>query len=456
MKSATAIPEIKIVAAKEAASGAVRRALGNGTVEVAILAFEGDCARPVPRYADFTTDFGVQNRFIASLQPGGGTPMAPALLYANRFMSNEGADTARDQMIVLLADGQNDCGSVSAALAELKASGVIFRHETIGFGIEPTSSAASDLRDIATQSGGTYHHAANSTQLGDLLEDFVDTFSVIDLLGTFGGGSTNPSASSRPATPGAPANPSASSQVATSGGTRPSATPSPSAGGLSDLLGQFGRNDGAAASAVDEPATPGAALCYRRFVNPSGLETVRDQHSVTEFTCAPSCPSLDVSAYSTVETEVRDPPGMSCPEQCAFAVGTDLRARFVQGRSISENYCVGVLDPLQPPVDVTHYYCDYKDNKHRVVWRETSRPTGDYLVYLNHFPARNDEAELLGETRGNRFDFEYGINFHANPVVDGLNLWNPFPRAGVSACNKYGICTPVVYGEVVDEDDCGP
>ena len=108
---------------------------------------------------------------------------------------------------------------------------------------------------------------------------------------------------------------------------------------------------------------------------------------------------------------------------------------------------------MQPPVAVTHYYCDLSDNKHRVTWQTGTAPTGGFRVYINHFPNRNHEAKFLGETRGERFDFEYGINFHDNPVVDGMNLWNPFPQVGVSACNKYGICTPLVYG---DRGDCGP
>ena len=179
-------PEIKIEAAKSAALLAVQQAARKGDVEVAVLAFEGDCTQPVSRYAGFTTDFVVLSSFINGLQPGGGTPMAEAVLFANRFMKDEGASAARDQMIVLLADGQNDCGSVSDALAELKASGVIFRHETVGFGIQPNSAAAGDLRSIATASGGGYHHASNATQLGDLFMEFVNTFTVIDMLGMFG------------------------------------------------------------------------------------------------------------------------------------------------------------------------------------------------------------------------------------------------------------------------------
>lgn len=209
-------PQVKIEAAKEAATAAVRRAANRGRVEIAVLAFEGDCANPVPRHLSFTNDFGALNAFISTLQPGGGTPMAPALLLANRFMKDNAAASARDQMIVLLADGQNDCGSVQDALAELSASGVIFRHETVGFGIEPNSVAADDLRAVATQSGGTFHHAADATQLGDLFMQLVDTLTVIDMLGTFGGGASTagpPTDSASPKKPAPGSSASAPGQV---------------------------------------------------------------------------------------------------------------------------------------------------------------------------------------------------------------------------------------------------
>ena len=179
-------PTIKIEAAKAAATAAVQRAVKKGEVEVAILAFEGGCDKPVSRQIDFTTNGVALTRFIDDLEPRGGTPMAEAVIVANRYMKHQGKSaTARDQMIVLLADGQNDCGDVNDALATLKASGVIFRHETVGFGIEPNSAAARDLQNIATASGGTYHHAADATQLGDVFMEFVATLTVIDLLGTF-------------------------------------------------------------------------------------------------------------------------------------------------------------------------------------------------------------------------------------------------------------------------------
>lgn len=244
-------PEIKIEAAKSAALAAVDQAARKQDVEVAVLAFEGNCSQPVSRFAGFTTDFGPLSSFINSLQPGGGTPMAEAVLFANRFMKDRGASTASDQMIVLLADGANDCGSVGDALAELRASGVIFRHETVGFGIEPNTAAAQDLQQIATASGGAYHHAADATQLGDLFLEFVNTFTVIDMLGMFGGDSSPATAETQ--------QPTRSSEAAR--------------GEMTSLLGQFRTNPSSevawGALAIDSLQGPawGWAVDYQTEAN---------------------------------------------------------------------------------------------------------------------------------------------------------------------------------------------
>ena len=230
-------PQAKMDAAKEAAIAALGRAAGSGSVEVAVLAFSGDCADPVPRHQDFTTDVDRLTAFIASLQPGGGTPMADALLFANRFMGRNGSASARDRMVMLLADGQNDCGDVGQAMAALQASGTIFRHETVGFGITPNSAAADDLREIATNTGGAYHHAADAAQLADVFMAFVDTFSVIDLLGQFG---RNAPAPTRPDPPKADAGQQGRDD------------------GLTGLLGSFTAPSG---DAPPPSSTPGGPRC---------------------------------------------------------------------------------------------------------------------------------------------------------------------------------------------------
>lgn len=421
-------PEIKINAAKQAAVEAIRLATRRRTTEVSVLAFEGSCSHPVSRFIPFTSDVDALERFVRSLRPGGGTPMAEAVKIANRFMKRESAPTARDQMIVLLADGQNDCGNVLDAMEELNTSGVVFRHETVGFGIEPNSNAANDLRNIATATDGTYHHAADATQLGDVLAKSIDTFTVIDMLGTFGG-----------------------AQDVAGGRSRSESLRSES-GQLTDMIGLFKPTK--PVEAVDKGVPPDdEELCYRKFTNPSGLDGLRNQFEVTEFTCAASCELLRASFPSIAKSNV-NVQGLTCPEKCAYAAGTSTGASHVWGRARDENHCVSAIGPLRPPASVTHYYCDYKDNRHQVVWQSSIQPAGGYRIYLNGFPDINEEAEFLGTTTNNSFEFEYGTNFRDDPVVDGLNLWDPFPTAGISACNRYGVCTEVVYGEVTD--DCTP
>ena len=41
----------------------------------------------------------------------------------------------------------------------------------------------------------------------------------------------------------------------------------------------------------------------------------------------------------------------------------------------------------------------------------------------------------MGETVGDTYEFEYGINFHDNPQVDGMNLCNQV-RDRVSDCGR--------------------
>ena len=262
-------PEVKIEAAKRAASAALSRAASSGSVEVALLAFSGDCQNPVPRYQDFTRDVDRLARFIASLQPGGGTPMADALLFANRYLASNGSAGAADRMIMLLADGQNDCGDIGQAMAALQASGVIFRHETVGFGITPNSPAAQDLRQIATQTGGSYHHAADASQLSDVFMEFVDTLSVIDMLGRFGPGSQGARES--------PASPTRAAAAPTQGRAPRDSPKAAAKGGLSSMIGSIKAKPPAGGGATAVSATPDAQEVYVAVATSIGLGRVPSQ-----------------------------------------------------------------------------------------------------------------------------------------------------------------------------------
>ena len=51
-----------------------------------MLGFSGECQNPVSEHLDFTSDLNRLSRFINGLQPGSGTPIAEAILVANRFI----------------------------------------------------------------------------------------------------------------------------------------------------------------------------------------------------------------------------------------------------------------------------------------------------------------------------------------------------------------------------------
>ena len=186
---------------------------------------------------------------------------------------------------------------------------------------------------------------------------------------------------------------------------------------------------------------------------------------MTEFTCAADCATMpaELTGLAT-QGEARldenymktfqnlDPATMGCPERCAYAASDGLKGNLTVLLG-DENHCVGAFDPLRPPELVTHYYCDHSDNRHAVTWEAKPQTASEFLIYLNHFPGQDSEAKFMGKTGGTRFEFEYGDRYEADAIVGGMNRWDPFPQAGVSACNAYDICTPVVYGEL---GDCGP
>ena len=87
--------EIKIEA-----TAAVRQAAKKGTAEVAVFAFGGDCAQPVPRRAGFTTDYAALERFIGGLQPGGGTPSQAA--NSRPFLNAAASPTAATRAVDVL------------------------------------------------------------------------------------------------------------------------------------------------------------------------------------------------------------------------------------------------------------------------------------------------------------------------------------------------------------------
>ena len=359
-------PQVKIEAAKQAAIAALGSAAESGSVEVAVLAFSGDCQDPVPRYQEFTRDVDRLTQFIGSLQPGGGTPMADALLVANRYMDQNGDAGASTRMIMLLADGQNDCGNVGQAMASLQSSGIIFRHETVGFGISPSSPAAQDLRQIATQTGGTYHHAADANQLADVFMEFVDTFTVIDMLGTFGRRDAPGAAVSRqgfpkdkqaPSAPGAPSQPASGQVTSMLGLFQPKKPAAPIAGPL-DFYVAVATTVGIGQHTAGEGFRWNYATGWsRRSGHDAGMEAEKACRQSSGETCWPTgLSSMRGGCVAMVEGLWLDKDAPQ--EEMEIFVGTSQTRRTAESGALDQ--CETVINSGKPAGTVQAYECNLK------------------------------------------------------------------------------------------------
>ena len=108
--------------------------------------------------------------------------MATALKATSRFMRQQKSAGSKTQMILLLADGDDDCGGLDTILSKLKKNNLLYRHETVG--LEVDNAARRQLQNIAAQSGGNYH-GATSENLSRIFSDAVDLMRMLDMIGKF-------------------------------------------------------------------------------------------------------------------------------------------------------------------------------------------------------------------------------------------------------------------------------
>ena len=166
----------KLNSAKTAATDTIRNAIKSKT-EIAVLAFTGDCGRPIQDSIGFSRNERELTDFVNGLKAGGGTPLATALEAANEFMRQYNSAASETQMIFLLADGDDSCGGLDSILSKLKKNNLLYRHETVGLEVE--ASTRRQLENIASRSGGNYHSATSE----NLAKVFSNTFLLVDCRG---------------------------------------------------------------------------------------------------------------------------------------------------------------------------------------------------------------------------------------------------------------------------------
>ncbi len=174
----------KLIAAKTAAIEIVRKTLKSKN-EVAILAFQGDCRNPISAEINFSRDSIKLENFINNISTKKGTPLAEAIREANQFMAENKSSTSLAQMVLLLADGDDQCGNLSPVLRSLKRRNILFRHETIGLEVAWNSESVNHLKEISNLSGGRYRHVTNKDDLLNIFEKAVKSINMLNMLGSF-------------------------------------------------------------------------------------------------------------------------------------------------------------------------------------------------------------------------------------------------------------------------------
>ncbi len=156
----------RIEALKIAALEACKTALKNYS-EVAIITFPGYSDPLIFDRIDFTEDFNELQEFISMLNANGGTPMYEAILEANRYISANKNRASKNQMVILMSDGDaNGSMSFDMFLKTISQQGISkIPHQCIALEVNEYSQAYSDLTQIASKSGGNFYHSKTSADL---------------------------------------------------------------------------------------------------------------------------------------------------------------------------------------------------------------------------------------------------------------------------------------------------
>ena len=178
-------------AAKSAAITNVRKAISKN-VEVSVAFFGGECSDTnVLHVHDFTLDANSLESFIQNATIMGGTPLSLALQQANEYLYAHKSKSSKSETVLLLGDGEGNCGNIQSVIDNLKSNNTFAHHETIGLEVSTNSNASSQLTNIAYQSGGNYHTSNSVADLERVFEDASDIEELSDMVGSFGNVNNN-------------------------------------------------------------------------------------------------------------------------------------------------------------------------------------------------------------------------------------------------------------------------
>ena len=131
--------------------------------------YKNDCADIQLISPPGELDTSIVDRFLAQAQPKGRTPLASSIEQAASYFIANG----KKANIILLTDGIESCDrDPCATIGALQDAGLSMTAHVIGFGV--TEEEGSQLRCIASITGGEYLTAANATSLDDAFQEAID------------------------------------------------------------------------------------------------------------------------------------------------------------------------------------------------------------------------------------------------------------------------------------------
>ena len=131
--------------------------------------YKNDCADIQLISPPGELDTSIVDRFLAQAQPKGRTPLASSIEQAASYFIANG----KEANIILLTDGIESCDrDPCATIGALQDAGLKMTAHVIGFGV--TEEEGSQLRCIASITGGEYLTAANATSLDDAFQEAID------------------------------------------------------------------------------------------------------------------------------------------------------------------------------------------------------------------------------------------------------------------------------------------
>lgn len=172
----------RLDALKTAALEACKTALSNFS-EISIITFPGYNNPLIFDRIDFTEDYKELEQFILNLRAGGQTPMYEAVLDANKYMADNKNEVSKNQMVILMSDGDANGGMTLdkcfKTISELGISKI--PHQCIALEVDEYSRAYSDLSQIASLSGGGFYHSKTSADLNNTFAEATSSLYDITL-----------------------------------------------------------------------------------------------------------------------------------------------------------------------------------------------------------------------------------------------------------------------------------